>query len=93
MGLLDTLRNALGFPRPLVVRDPDTPLAVSEAARLRLESLPPGQGVHLETHPAERGRLVHVTEGESQGPPPPALDPLPISLSDADLARPVGIEW
>lgn len=87
MGLLDTLRNVLGLPRPLVVRDPDTPLAVSEAARLRLESLPPGQGIWLETLPAERGRFVHVTEGESQGPPPPTLDPLPISLSDADLVR------
>lgn len=87
MGLLDTLRNAFGFQRPLVVRDPQTPLAVSEAARLRLEALPPGQGVHLETHPVERGRYVAVTEGESQGPPPPSLDPLPISLSDADLVR------
>ena len=87
MGLLDTLRNAFGFQRPLVVRDPDTPLEVSDAARARIEALPPGHGIHVETHEVERGRYVQVTEGEALGPPPPSLEPLPITLSDADLLR------
>jgi Fe-S cluster biogenesis protein NfuA len=86
MGLWDTLRSKLGFPRPLVVRDPGAPLTVSEAARAALQALPPGQGIHLQTVPAERGRLVQVLEGESQGPPPEPLQGLPVTLSDADLA-------
>lgn len=87
MGLWDSLRNMLGFPKPLVVRDPEAPLAVSEAARQALAALPAGQGLHLQTVPVERGRLVQVTEGESQGPPPEALNDLPVTISDADLVR------
>ncbi len=86
MGLLDIVRTALGLQRPLVVADPDTPLALSEAARARLEALGSDQGIHVETSPVGMGRAVTVTEGAPQGPPPPELEPLPITVSDADLA-------
>jgi Fe-S cluster biogenesis protein NfuA len=87
MGLWDTLRSKLGFPRPLVVRDPLAPLALSESARTALQALPAGQGLHLQTIPVERGRMVQVIEGESQGPPPDELPGLPLTVSNADLAR------
>lgn len=85
MGLLDSLRNALGFSKPLVPRDPDTALEVADSARVWLESRPAGQGLHLELASVEPGFQVRVHEGPSQGPPPPALDPLPITVSDRDL--------
>ncbi len=87
MGLLDTLRSALGLQRPLEPIDPDTPLRVSDAAREHLRSLPDGQGIHLALREADPGWAVQVQEGPSLGPPPPALDPLPITVSDADLHR------
>src|SRR5687768_6191784 len=95
MGLLDTLRNVFGIQKPLVVRDPDAPFAVGDAARERLLSLPPGIGVHLETVPVHRGRAVRAIEGDTMGPPPPALDGLPLTLSDADLQRLSGrvLDW
>lgn len=95
MGLLDTIRNVLGIQPPLVMRDPDAPFAVSEAARARLLALGPGMGVHLETVPVHRGRAVRAIEGDSFGPPPPALADLPLTLSDADLQRLAGrvLDW
>jgi Fe-S cluster biogenesis protein NfuA len=95
MGLLETIRSAFGWKPPLVVRDPEAPLTLSPAARARIRELPPGQGVHLETVPVDRGRLVRITEGESQGPPPEPLADWPLTLSDADLARLKGrvLDW
>lgn len=92
MGLLQTLRSAFGWRPPLVVRAPDAPLGLTEAARARLGALPAGHGAHVETVPAERGRLVRVTEGESQGPPPPALGDARLSIGDRDLRRLAGRE-
>lgn len=86
MGLLDRLRGALGFRPPLVVRDPDAPFALTQAARGVLAALSPGQGIHVETVGVEGGRAVVVTQGAIQGPPPPALEGLPVTLSDTDLA-------
>jgi Fe-S cluster biogenesis protein NfuA len=90
MGFLDTMRGmfgrSFGLQKELVVHDPDAPLAVSASARDRLAELGPDQGVHVDTIDAGRGRIVRVTEGPAQGPPPPALEPLPVTASDADLA-------
>lgn len=85
MGLLNTLRNALGLQRPLVPRDGDAALELSAAARERLAAMPDGHGIHVATTPAEGGRVVHVEEGPSQGPPPPAFGDLPVTASDPDL--------
>lgn len=91
MGLFDTIsafgRSMFGVQKELVVLDPDLPLAVSAAARDHLAGLGPDRGVHVDTIAADRGRIVRVTEGPVQGPPPDALAPLPITVSDADLAR------
>ncbi len=87
MGLFDTIKNALGLQRPVVPRDPDTPLQIDTAAREHLESLPDGQGLHIELRPADPGFAVQVHEGDSYGPPPPQLAPLPITISDPDLHR------
>lgn len=92
MGLFDTIRNVFGLQRPLVVRDPATPFAVSAAALEHLRQLPEGQGLHLETVPVDRGRTIRVTEGDLQGPPPAVLGGLPITMSDRDLARLAGRE-
>lgn len=96
MGLLDTLRNALGLQRPLVLRDPDAPLALSPAARQRLAALSPGHGIHVSTRPTDDGaRRVHVDEGPSQGPPPPGWEGVPLTASDADLlhVRGLVLDW
>lgn len=95
MSLFDAVKRFLGFQRPLVVHAPDVPLRVTDAARARLAQLPEGTGLHLETVEAHRGRVPHVIEGESQGPPPASLDGLPITLSDADLDRLQGrtLDW
>ncbi|MBX2802804.1 MAG: NifU family protein [Myxococcales bacterium] len=85
MGLFSTLRDALGLQRPLQMHDHTAPLALSDAARQRLQSLPDGSGVHVETVEVLNGRAVQVTEGDSQGPPAPEFDPLPLTASDADL--------
>ena len=87
MGILSTIRNALGLRPPPTPLDPDAPLSVSEAAQAWLQGLPDGQGLHLATTPAADGYVVRVHEGDALGPPPPALAPHPITVSDADLHR------
>lgn len=95
MGLLDSIRSAFGGigrtwfagPPELLVRDPDAPLELSAGARDRLAALPADHGIHVDTIEADRGRIVRVTEGPSQGPPPEALAGLPVTMSDADLSR------
>jgi len=91
LGLMDTLRTALGLQRPLEVRDADEPLQLTAAAEARFASLPPGHGVHLSTSPSGAGHVVHVEEGPLQGPPPPELEGLPITASDADTERVRGL--
>jgi Fe-S cluster biogenesis protein NfuA len=86
MSLLDTVRRALGLERALEVQDPDAPLGLEPGAESRLRSLPPGQGIHLTTQRGAFGRLVLINEGPAEGPPPPELEPWPITASDADLA-------
>lgn len=95
MGLMNTLRNALGLQRPLVPRDPSAPLELSPAARQRLAELPPDHGIHVSTSPVEQGRVVHVDEGPSQGPPPPHLGDAPVTASDEDLhhLRGLVLDW
>lgn len=87
MGLLDTIKNALGLHKPLTPRDPDAALEIDASARRWLESQPPGQGLHIELHEDEPGWTVRVQEGPSLGPPPTALEPFPITVSDPDLRR------
>lgn len=95
MGLLDTLRNALGLQRPLEPVDPNAPLQLSASALERIASLPAGHGLHLTTTPIDGGRVVHVDEGPSQGPPPPELGDHPVTASDADLRhlRGLTLDW
>ncbi len=87
MGLMQTLRSALGLQRPLQVRPPDEPLRLSGRGAERVAQLPEGHGLHLSTSPSGGGHVVHVEEGELQGPPPPELDGLPVTASDADTER------
>lgn len=91
MGLLDTLRNALGLHRPLVVRDPHTPVTLSDRALAHLARLGDGMGIHVHTAPSGLGHVVHVDEGPLQGPPPPGLDGLPLTAADADVERLEGL--
>lgn len=84
MGLLSTLKNALGLNAPIVPRDPE-PLRVADSGRARLASLPEGHGVHVATRRAARGRLVTVEEGLLQGPPPDGFERL--TIGDRDLER------
>jgi len=87
MGVWQTLRNALGLQRPLEMHDPDVPLALTDAAVARLDSLPEGEGIHVETVEVPGGRFVQVTEGEQQGPPAPGFEAWALTASDADLDR------
>lgn len=86
MGLLDTLKQALGLQRPLVVHDAEQPLALTPAAEARLAALPPGHGIHVSTRPEGSGHVVEVEEGPSQGPPPEAWTGRRMTSSDADEA-------
>ena len=90
MGLLDTLRSSLGMQRTLVVAPADAPLVLTENARAHLATLPDGHGIHVQTAPSDRGRIVQVAEGELQGPPPPEID-APITLGNADLEHLQGL--
>ncbi|NCG18072.1 MAG: hypothetical protein GWP91_03550 [Rhodobacterales bacterium] len=85
MGLMNTIRNALGLRKALKPLDPAQGLRIDSSARAYLATLPAGQGLHLVTRPAEWGSVVQVQEGELQGPPPPELGDLPISVSNDDL--------
>jgi Fe-S cluster biogenesis protein NfuA len=87
MGLLDTLKNALGLQRALEVRPADTPLRLRPRAVERLSTLPEGYGLHVRAVPTETGHTVQVEEGPLQGPPPPAWERLPLTASDADVDR------
>lgn len=87
MGLMDTLRSAFGLQQPLVPADPETPLALTPAAVARLAALPADHGIHVSTSPVADGHVVQVTEGPSQGPPPPPLDGHAVTASDTDLQR------
>ncbi|HHO52068.1 MAG TPA: hypothetical protein ENK18_14595 [Deltaproteobacteria bacterium] len=87
MGLWSTIRDALGLQRPLPRHDATAPLALSDAAMARLEALPPGQGLHVETVEVPGGRRVQITEGASQGPAAPGLEAWRLTASDADLER------
>ncbi len=84
MGMLDTIRSALGVQKPLGVTPSDTSLQVTTAARARLDELPEGHGVHVSTSAVERGRVVRVEEGAAQGPSAPGLD-VQLTASDCDL--------
>ncbi|MBA2320134.1 MAG: NifU family protein [Deltaproteobacteria bacterium] len=85
MSLMSAIKSALGFPKPLVTRDDRAPLQIGAGARAWLASLPPGQGVHFDLVPIDLGWGIRAEEGDAQGPPPPELDPLPVSLSDPDF--------
>ncbi|MCB9673950.1 MAG: NifU family protein [Alphaproteobacteria bacterium] len=84
MGLLNTLKSALGLNTPVVPRDPE-PLRLTDPALSRLSQLPPGHGIHVSTRRAARGRVVLVDEGEAQGPPPAGYDRM--TVGDRDLER------
>jgi len=88
MGLLNTLKSALGFNTPVVPHDPE-PLAISDDARARLDALPEGHGIHVATRAAERGRLVVVEEGEALGPAAPGYPRM--TIGDKDLHRMRGL--
>ena len=84
MGLLQTLKGALGLQRPMVPMD-SGPMDLSAEARARIATLPPGHGIHVSTRPAAHGRLVLVDEGELQGPSPDGY--ARITIGDKDLHR------
>ena len=90
MGLLDTLRSALGMQHALTVTPADTPVGLTESARAHLASLPDGHGIHVQTALTDRGRIVQVAEGELQGPPPPEVDG-PVTMGNADLEHLSGL--
>ncbi len=85
MSLFTALKSALGFSRPLLVRDGRAPVQLGEQARAWLQALPAGQGVHFDLAPLDLGLGVRAEEGDAQGPPAPAFDPLPVTASDRDL--------
>ncbi len=93
MGVWATLKEALGLQRPLEVADGELPLRLTSAAADALTALPEGHGLHVHGEPMsdERVRWI-VTEGELQGPPPPAWEGLPLTASDDDEARCRGLQ-
>ena len=84
MGLLNTIKGALGLQSPIVAKEAE-PLSLTAAGEARLKSLPPGHGIHVGTEAAQRGRLVTVEEGELQGPPAPGFEQ--VTIGDRDLER------
>lgn len=87
MGLIETVRSALGLRRPLVVLPADAPMTIGPAGRQALAVRDAGTGIHVRTVEVSGGHAVHVTEGPLQGPPPPELAPLPVTAADSDLER------
>lgn len=88
MGLLSTIKDALGLQKPLVPTQAG-PLGFTDAATERLASLPEGHGIHVSTKPSATGRSVLVDEGELQGPPPEGYERL--TIGDKDLQRMRGL--
>lgn len=84
MGLMSTLKNALGLEAPLAPAA-SASFAPSEAAKEELARLPEGHALHISTRAAARGRSVLVDAGPRQGPSP---DGFPgITIGDKDLHR------
>lgn len=88
MGLLSTLKGALGLQKPLTPVE-SGPMELTDAARAHLASLPEGHGVHVSSRASGPGRLVQVDEGELQGPPPAGYERL--TIGDKDLQRMRGL--
>lgn len=84
MGLMSTLKNALGLEGPLVPAASGA-FAPSDAARAELERLPEGHALHISTRAAARGRSVLVDAGPRQGPSPEGFEG--ITIGDKDLHR------
>lgn len=90
MGLMSTLKSALGLDqKPLDVRD-SGPLELSDAARARLAELPEGHAIHISSRKVDRGRTVLVDEGPAQGPSPEGYAGL--TIGDRDLERMRGLQ-
>jgi Fe-S cluster biogenesis protein NfuA len=83
--LFSAIKSALGIQKPLVLQDGEATVRFGELARLWLSQLPAGQGVHLSLFRSDLGYLVRAEEGEQQGPPPAAIAPLPVTMSDDDF--------
>ncbi|MCA9570571.1 MAG: NifU family protein [Myxococcales bacterium] len=88
MGLMSTLKSALGLEGRLEVKEP-APFALSESARARVAALPEGHAIHISTRAMDRGRTVLVDEGERQGPSPDGYPGL--TVGDRDLERLKGL--
>jgi Fe-S cluster biogenesis protein NfuA len=84
MGLMSTLKSALGLEGQLVVQD-SQPFDLSDAARTELAKLPDDHALHISTRAMDRGRTVMVDPGERQGPSPEGYDG--ITIGDRDLHR------
>jgi len=87
MGLLTTIRDALGLAPPIVAAPP-APFAPTARAKKRLRALS-GATIRVFTAPNEHGRDVNVQELTSA--PPDELE-LPLMVSDADRAHLAGLE-
>lgn len=92
MGLMSTLKSALGLDQKLEVHDAQ-PLALSESARERLAELPEGHAIHISTRRADRGRTVLVDEGVAQGPSPEGYSGLTIGDRDMERMRGLVLEY
>jgi Fe-S cluster biogenesis protein NfuA len=84
MGIMSTLKSALGLDTPLSP-GPSGPFSLSDSARTELARLPDGHALHISTRRAERGRAVLVDPGPRQGPSPDGFDG--ITIGDKDLER------
>ena len=93
MGFLDTIRRTLGFERPLVVKEPSS-FSLTDAAILRLQSLPEDHALTITTFETGDGHGVRAVDGPTDAAITDATDGrLVMAPEDFQLLRGLQLDW
>ena len=90
MGILSSLREALGLSRPLISR-PAPPFTLGPRAVQAIHALPKDQAVHLVLRPDPRGFQLHAISEAATEAPHPFFEGLRVQVDDPTLRTLSGV--